>query len=346
MDAFVVTHAAALFCLLCLSAFFSGSETAFFSLQRLDLEKIHGERKNNAQLIVALLEKPRDLIAALLLGNEIVNVSAAAAAASLAAHCVDASTPFWQKTALVTGASTLMLLVFGEITPKIVALRFNKAFSEKASRPLIFYMEKTASLRRALIAASAKIISLLRVEEAEKKPAFSESVLMTIIDEQASRGEIDGREKELIEKVLSLDDTPVSAVMRKIEDVFMLPKDESLDEILKNIGKMPYSRIPVYAGGNSRVPVGILYAKDLMPIFANRQLREKGLTAADIMRVPVKVSAEANAERILRRMRKEKFHIALVTEASGCVVGIVALEDLLEELVGEIHDEKDLRRGR
>lgn len=346
MDAFVVTHAAALCILLALSAFISGSEAALFSLQKLDLEKIHERNEAGAHLIISLLEKPKELIAAILLTNEVLNVGAASVSASLGAHFISERTSFWEKTVIITGFSTIILLIFGEITPKIFAIRSNLSTAEKTAPIIHFYMKKTAFVRKSFLILISAIMKILRIKEPERGPSFSESVLMTIIDEQASRGEIDGSEKELIEKVLSLDDTSVSAVMRKIEDVFMLPQDEPLAEILTRIGKMPYSRIPVYAGGNSRVPAGILYVKDLMPIFANRQLREKGLTAADIMRAPVKVSADATAERLLRRMRKEKFHIALVTEKSGSIVGIVALEDLLEELVGEIHDEKDLRRGK
>ncbi len=316
------------------SAFFSGTETALFALRRVDLEKWKEQRNRRAALIAKLLERPTQLIATILIGNEIVNV----AISSLLAVLLLPLLPSGYGEAAAVAAGTLGILVFGDIAPKSIVWPRAKAFSLLLAAPMTVFSKIVAPLRFVFEKLAGGILFLLGARGgAESREMISEAEFRAMVDVGEETGTIDPGEKELIHNIFEMTDQRAAEVMTPLPDVFMVPRDLPYGELVDQYRLYRKSRIPVYDGEHRNV-TGILHFKDLL-----RSMATKGEAPSwrDVVRPPLFVPAVKKLPLLLREFQRRKVHIAVVVDEFGEQVGIITLEDVLEELFGDIHEEHD-----
>jgi putative hemolysin len=315
------------------SAFFSASETAFFALRRVDLMRWKKEGNRMADVIGKMLETPSRLIATMFIGNELVNVSLSSVLAALLIPMIPA---YGEIVALAAGTFTILIL--GDITPKCIVWPRAKSFSLFSARPLLLFSRIVAPVRFLMEIMAKGILRLLGGGEvAAKRAAFTEREFRALVDVSGESGTLDPGERELIHNIFELTDQRAGEIMTPLADVFMVPVDIPRPELLAQFRKYRRSRIPVYRGERREV-TGILYGKDLLRPPAEGGEEEP---LSGLLKPPFAVPTSKKLPLLLREFQRLKVHLALVVDEFGEIVGIVTLEDVLEELFGEIREEHD-----
>ncbi len=316
--------------LLYFSGLFSGSETAFFSLSKLDL----GEMPPKSR-VRRLMEKPEKLLIAILVGNTLVNVAAgslgalAALALSRAHHYPEGLT-----IALEVGVVTFVILVLGEVAPKMYAMQRNVDVARRNSGLLTVVMNVLSPVVSALYALAGKLGGGAAGEE---RPFVTAEELRTIVALSEERGTLEEDERDMIDSVMEFGDTVVRELMVPRVDMECFDNTVTVGVATDGVKKLGFSRVPVYEGDIDHI-VGILYAKDLLK-FDTETDRNRPIT--DILRPPLFTPESKNAGELLRELQRRRTHIAVVVDEYGGTAGLVTLEDLIEEIVGEIRDEHD-----
>ena len=328
--------------LLICSAFFSGTEVAMFSLRRVDREMLQRSERGGDRLILRLLIRPRRLIAMLLVGNEVVNVSMSVVMASMAPFVFRDSS----DTALMLYSTFMvlpLLLLFGEITPKTVAIKTALGWSRRAIPLLWVWAIITAPIRVILRFVVDLLLRPFGAASSQRKPPkeMSEIEFRTLVDAGNAEGQLDARERRLIHRVFEFSDKTVGQVMQPRERIFALSYALSMPRLIKEIAERGYSRVPIYQKSLDEIR-GILYAKDLV-------VQGTGLTAprplVDLLHDPLFVPQTVPIERLFSIFKQRKNHMALVVNEYGKLIGLVTMEDILEELFGEIHDEREQQKA-
>jgi len=315
--------------LLYLSGQFSGSETAFFSLSRLDL----GEMRPDGR-VRRLMEAPERLLIAILVGNTLVNVAAGSLGALAALQLGHArGYPEGATIALEVGAVTFVILVVGEVAPKMYAMQRNAAFARRSSRLLAFVLR----VFRPLISALEAIVDRLGGAGGER-PFVTAEELRTIVALSEERGTLEEDERDMIDSVMEFGDTVVREIMVPRVDMECFDSGTTVGAAIDAVKELGFSRLPVYEGDIDHI-VGVLYAKDLLKFDAESD-RERPIT--DILRPPFFTPESKKAGDLLRELQRRRTHIAVVVDEYGGTAGLVTLEDLIEEIVGEIRDEHDV----
>ncbi|MGH7325325.1 MAG: hemolysin family protein [Candidatus Rokuibacteriota bacterium] len=313
------------------SAILTGAEAAYFSLGRARLRRLASAERGDASR-TRLIERPHDLLVTLLVGITLINIGAAALAATLAEQVFDAR---WGLLA-ETIAMILILTTFGEVLPMTVAVKYPEGFLAVARWPVDWLGRLLAPVRVGLAALSDLIVRIIGRDRAAQ-PELTEEELRTLVDVGASEGVVEREEREMIHKVFELEDTFVRSIMVPRTDMFCLDVATPVGDILPALRENLHSRVPVYEGSID-VIVGILYTKDLLPYL-------HGLAADFDLRVhlhpPYFVPETKRADALLQEFQAKKLHLAIVVDEYGGTAGLVTLEDLIEELVGEIADEFD-----
>jgi gliding motility-associated protein GldE len=316
--------------LLVLSGFFSGSETALLSLNKLRLRKLVDEGHKNATVLEALLKHPNKMLAAILVGNNLVNVAIAAIMTSLAIDLFGST-----GVGVATGVATLLILVFGEIFPK--------SFATKNAERLSLWVARPIQITVILFSPIVKVFSvftdiILKMTGGEKRyPFVSEEELKLLMDLGAEEGVIEEEEKEMIRGVFEFSDTMVREIMTQRTDMNRVDVNKSFSEVIDFVIETGHSRIPVYDKTIDNI-IGILYAKDLLMAKSDK----KKFDLKKSVRPAYFVPETKNLDDLFREMRTKKVQIAIVLDEYGGTAGLVTLEDLLEEIVGEISDEYDV----
>jgi gliding motility-associated protein GldE len=342
----VATEATVFVVLLILSAFFSGSEVALFSLTDGDREALREADTAKTRRVLAMLERPRRLLISILIMNNLVNVAAAILATVLT---VQAALAFgWSENVLLViqvVLLTFLLLVFSEITPKLVATQQNKWWATFFSRPLYL-------LYRGLYPASdllARGMDLIQHRIRPSAPVISNEDLKTLADMGEAEGTLEEEERALIHSIVEFGETTVREVMVSRVDVHAIADTATLEEALDLIRETGHSRFPLYHEHLDNI-LGILYAKDLIPLLDESPARSSGEAHAfgsqpsDWARIarPAKFVPLGRAlDDMLADFQASNTHIAIAVDEYGGTAGVVALEDILEEIVGEIRDEHD-----
>lgn len=343
--------------LLLLSGFFSGTETALFSLGRTRLRRLEEESETEEDLlsrdrVSSLLSRPRRLLISILIGNELVNISISilSAAAFQVILCPEKGPgqaggcpERWLFVTLIsTAIVTPLLLIFGEITPKTLAVRRSEAFARTVALPIELFARAVFPVRWLIKTLFGRIVDLAVGEEpqgAEGRGVITEEDLRTLVDMGEKDGILDPSERELIQNVFEFGDRIASNVMTPRADVFSLPENMPFSEVLQNITEEHFSRIPIYEGDKDNI-IGILYANDLIPY------KKPGVSPpeelARLARTPYFVPETKKADELFREFRSKKIHMAIVVDEFGGIAGLVTMEDLLEELFGEIIDEDEV----
>ncbi|ATD56076.1 HlyC/CorC family transporter [Clostridium chauvoei] len=317
--------------LLVMSGFFSMSETALMALSKIRIRHMVDEGVKGAKLVEKLTEDPNKLLGAILIGNNIVNIGASALATSLALKAFGES-----GVGIVTVIMTVLVLIFGEITPKSIA----KQKSEKVALRVSKFINLTVKIFKPFIAVftaiSSVFIRLLGGNPKASEPFITEEELRTMVGVSEEEGVLEGVEKEMIFNVFDFADAQVKDVMVQRVDVIAVDVNATYDEVLEVIKTEQFSRIPVYNQTIDDV-VGILNVKDL--IMAQDNKVEFNVT--EYMREPYYTFEFKKIKELFSEMKKTRNHIAVVLDEYGGNVGIVTIEDLIEEVFGEIEDEYD-----
>ena len=325
--------------LLC-SALISGTEVAFFSLSKTDIIKISDETKGQTP-VVLLLQNPSKLLATILITNNFINILIVLIFASLGEVFLKEQNLSLTILGFILPSSivkfsievllvTFFILLFGEVLPKVYASRRALKFCNLMCRPLQF-------LSFFLTPLSFPLINLTNVIEKKlgsKNSNFSVEILSKAL-ELTSEGSTTKEEKKILEGIVSFGNTETVQIMKPRIDIFALSHDETYDEVLTKILKHGYSRNPVYKNSIDNI-VGILYAKDLLGFLDN-----KDFDWQELLREPFFVPENKKLDDLLVEFRERKNHLAIVVDEYGGTSGIVTLEDVIEEIVGEINDEFD-----
>jgi putative hemolysin len=336
----------AIIVLLFFSSFFSSSEIAFFSLSRVRLRRRRIKKDKGFQYIVHLLKVPSTFLTTVLIGNEIVNISISVVAASLLYALTkdlisDRYLPFCSMAVTVP-----LLLLFGEILPKTIAVKFPEKLALFYSYPLYLFSTVITPVRHALNSA-AKVFIGLFVKDPTKQPLDSvnidEGIFRSMVDIGSREGTIEPGERDLIHRAFHLDDISISDIMVPREGIVAVPHDIREDAFMELIETKKYSRYPVYEQSPDRI-IGFVHAKDLL-LLKSPAPGKKRLTIKSILRRPTFILESRNALSVFLQFQKNKSHIGIVVDSEGKTAGMVTLEDMLEELFGEIMDETD-REGK
>jgi putative hemolysin len=279
-----------------------------------------------------LLREPERLIGAILLGNNLVNVAMSALATAMAIS-------IWGQRGIlyVTGVLTVIILIFAEITPKIYAKHFNERVSFLMAPAIKIIMIVLSPIVSVITYISSKILLLVGVDVSKiKRPLMTEEEVRTCIRMGWDEGAITADESQLLARVFTLNDKTVEEIMVPRNQISVLPLDISIENAMKIVMNTGYSRFPVTKGDTFEIS-GFIHAKDLFEIVTGK----KTGTLSGILRAPSHVSAGTKIDVQLRTFQANKLHQAVVLDDRGIVIGLVTLEDIIEELVGSIKDEHD-----
>lgn len=336
-DVAALLNGAALLILLLCSALISGTEVAFFSLSQTDLDTLSSDKKDEA-LIISLLEKPRKLLATILITNNFINILIVLLFATLAENLFgyfdyQIDVYFFQlplRFLIEVILVTILILLFGEVLPKVYASRNALRFSKLMSKFI-------SSVNVLLTPFSFPLISLTKWVEnrlGNKNNSISVETLSQAL-ELTSEGATTKDEQKILEGIVNFGNTETIQIMKPRIDIFALSDEESYEDVLEKILKNGYSRNPVYQENIDNI-IGVLYAKDLLAHLNKKNFKWQGL-----IREPFFVPENRKLDDLLGDFRERKNHLAIVVDEYGGTSGLVTLEDVIEEIVGDINDEFD-----
>lgn len=321
------------------SAFFSGSEAAFFSLSKEMIDRLRESSSRTSLRIVNLLSKPRLLLVTILVGNTIVNVAAATIAVLLTAD-LSSYLQFSENIAIIIEiiVVTLVLLIFGELTPKIFAVKNSFKFAGAVSIPLsmvsfilypfVLVLDKFPTLLSGILATRVK------------KHLLSKEELKTLIEVSEEKGALEEDEREMIHSIFEFSKTTAKEIMVPRIDMVCAEKSISLNDFIEIIKTEGHTRIPLYEEKVDNI-LGIIHAKELLPFITNDLQK---IDLATLARPALFVPESKPIDELLKDFQVEKQHMAIVVDEYGGTAGLITLEDVIEEIVGEIQDEYDTEK--
>ncbi|RLF53015.1 MAG: hemolysin [Thermoplasmata archaeon] len=317
----------AIIILIFLSAFFASAEMAFVSVDRVRVREEVLKGNKNAKLLEELLEKGDEVISAIVVGNNLVNITASILAGALATHIFGNA-----GVGVATAIMTLVIIIFGEATPKAYG-RDNYKFAIKVAKYLAFVRKVFYPLASAFTAISEAIIKFVGKEK--RKEVVTEKEIKVMLDLGVEQGTIEKDEKELVEEVFDFDETKAIEVYVPKEEMVCLHENDKVKDLIKKSVETGYSRFPVYRENLDDI-VGMVHVKDAL-------MKDENTPIKEIMRDILKITPAMKIDDVLREMQKRKVHMAILQSKDGKTLGIVTLEDLIEEIFGEIRDEHDVK---
>ena len=337
MDTSAAIQIIVLIILLFLSAFFSSAETSLTTVNKIKMRSLAEENDKRAKMVLNITDNASEMLSAILIGNNIVNLSASSLtttiAYNLAAKAVGPIAAY--AVAIATGIITVLILIFGEITPKTMASIHSDKMALAYAYPIRFIMIIVTPISIIINALSRCVFFLLRVDPNAKTDTMTETELRTIVDVSHEDGVIEEEEKEMIYNVFDLGDAKAKDVMVPRVHVIFADVENTYQELLDIFREDKFTRLPVYEGTTDNV-IGTINIKDLL-LFDNT----KEFHIRDILREAYFTHEHKSISELLVEMRKASLNIAIVLDEYGETAGLITLEDILEEIVGEIHDEYD-----
>lgn len=316
--------------LLVLSGLFSGSETALVALSMGRVEALVKEKRLGSIALYKLKRDPSQMLTTILIGNNLVNIAASALATVMATREFGHAGP-----GIAVGLLTFFILVFGEITPKSLATRYPERISLVVAMPLLIVLRLLYPLVWMFSHFTTWVYHLTGGKE---DPTVTESELISMLGYGVQEGEIEHGEKEIIERVFAFNDLKVRDVMTPMKDIFSLDGGQTVGEVLHLVIEKPYSRIPLINKETGHF-YKVLHLRDLLEASANGQM---DVTLGQIAHEPLFISQYHAIDDLFARFRRRNRVFAIVVDEFGDERGIVTIEDLMEELVGEIYDETDI----
>lgn len=330
MDSGDISQLIFLIILLALSAFFSSAETALTTVNRIHMRTLAEADNKNAKMVLKITEDSAKMLSAILIGNNIVNLSASSIATTLAISIFGS-----YGAGIATGIITFLILIFGEVSPKTLSTIKADSISMKIAgiihvlmivlTPVIFLINKL----------SLGVLFLFGVKASDGNRVMTEEELRTIVDVGQETGVIEDEERAMIHNVFDFGDAEAKEVMVPRIDMTFVHIDADYDEVLKIYKQDMFTRLPVYEESTDNV-VGIINMKDLLLIEDTDKF-----SVRDIMREPYFTYEHKNTSDLFLEMKKSSISLAIVLDEYGVTAGLITLEDLIEEIVGEIRDEYD-----
>jgi len=320
----------AIIILLCLSAFFSSSETALTTVNQIRMRTLADNGDKRAARVLHVTGNPGKMLSAILIGNNIVNLSASSISTSLAIHLFGNT-----GAGIATGILTFLILIFGEVTPKTMATIKADSMSLTAAAPIGFLMKILTPVIFIINKLSLGLMFLLHVNIKDAQKKMTEEELRTIVDVSQENGVIEHEERDMIHNLFDFGDAEAKEIMVPRIDMTFVQADATYQEVLDIFRQDMFTRLPVYEDSTDNV-IGIINMKDFLlqndtPVFSVRNL----------LREPYFTYEHKNTADLFLEMRKSSISLAIVLDEYGVTAGLITLEDLLEEIVGEIRDEYD-----
>ena len=328
MDDGSMTLLIALVILVAFSAFFSASETAFSSLNQIRLKSRAEDGDKAAARVLAMSEQYDKLLSTILIGNNIVNIGAASIATVLFTKALGEE----RGATVSTIVLTIVVLVFGEVSPKSIAKEMPETIATAVSPFLNLLMTLFTPLTW-LFSQWKKLLN--HFIHSSEEDTITEGELMTMVSEAENDGELTDRESQLIRSAIEFDDVEVEEILTPRVDVIAVEDDITLEELARTFAESGYSRLPVYHGTIDNI-IGVVHEKDF---YLGRLKKET--TLEDLIKPTLYTTGSTQISQLLRTLREQHHHMAVVVDEYGGTEGIITLEDILEELVGEIWDEHD-----
>jgi len=335
MDSWIAVEILIISVLIVLSAFFSGSETALISVNKLRIRHLADTGNKNAAILIKLLDSPEQFLTAILIGNNIVNITASVLAANAALNTFGSS-----GIAIATGIMTLLILVFSEVFPKTLASRHSESISLLVAKPIRIIIYILNPVIWVLTEFINFLIVLFGGKERVKHPFVTEEKIKMMLRVGEKEGTIEKHEREIIHNVFEFSDKKASEVMTLKEKMVCIEESKILDAALALINESGHSRIPVYKQTFDNV-IGMIYAKDFLK-FRDYELGR--IKLYQVLRPILVVKADRKISPLLKELQQKKMNISVVEDDDRKVIGLVSIEDILEELVGEIFDEYDIEK--
>lgn len=317
-----------------LSAYFSATETAFSTFNRIRVKNMAEKGNKKAALVLKLSDNYDSLISAILIGNNIVNILASAMATLLFTNVIFGDHPNKEDlgATVSTIVLTIVILVFGEISPKTMAKNSPESFV-LFSAPIINFVRIILYPFIFIFNGWQKLLAKLFKKQEDQ--GMTEEELISIIEEAEEDGDIDKEESDLIKSAIEFGDLEVGDIFTPRIDITALPVGANKEEVAKTFSESGYSRLPVYDGDIDNI-VGILYYKDFYTVAYKTQI-----PLHEIIKPVIYVALSQPVNELMKELQEKQLHMAVVTDEFGSTAGIVTLEDILEEIVGEIWDEHD-----
>ena len=321
--------------LVTMSAFFSASETALTAFNRSKLKAIAEKNQRKADLLKGWLKKPNEILTALLIGNNIVNILASSIATMVAISILGNNS---RAIAISTGAMTILLLIFGEITPKVVAKAYSAHISNAVIKLVYMLSKLFLPISKILMVVSKLIARIFGVKIDEIAFLITEEEIKSVVSVGEEEGVIEEEEKKMIHSIFEFTDTTVKEIMIPRTTVFAVEASKTLEEIWDVITGNGYSRIPVYEEGIDNI-IGVFYIKDIFNVIRDGKLN---MQVKSFIREAYFVPETKALVEMLEEFKKKHIHMAIVLDEYGGTSGIITIEDLIEEIVGDINDEFDI----
>ena len=313
-----------------LSAFFSSAETALTTVNKIRIRNLAEAGDKSAVTLTKVLEDQGKMLSAILVGNNVVNLTASSMSTTLAMN-------IWSNKAvgIATGVLTLVILVFGEISPKTISTLYSEKISLKYAKIIYMFMTVMTPVIYAVNVLSSGFLRLVHVDPNRKQEAITEDELRTIVEVSHEEGVIESEEKKIINNVFDFGDSVAKDIMVPRIDMAMVEVGATYDELIDIFREEKYTRMPVYEETTDNV-IGIINMKDVLLIDRNEEFHVR-----DLLREPLYTYEYKNTAELMVEMRQTSNNMIIVLDEYGAPAGMITLEDLLEEIVGEIRDEYD-----
>ncbi|MFC0270797.1 hemolysin family protein [Metabacillus herbersteinensis] len=318
--------------LLALSAFFSSAETAFSTVNKIRLKNSADEGKGGAKKALYIINHFDQALSTILVGNNLVNIGAATLSSTIAIDIFGPSVGVFVSTFVVT----ILVLIFGEIPPKSIAKEYADSFSLKISGILLFLIRLMSPITWFFIRLRKGAAKLMGNKDQE--PSFTEGEIKAMLNKSEEEGVLNKNENELIHRSLDFDDIIVAEIIKPRIDIISIEVNQPIEEIKDILFKERFSRIPVYEDHIDNM-IGILSERDFLTALVQN---EEQINIRELLRDPMFVVESMKISAILPELQKHKVHMAIVIDEFGGTSGLITLEDILEEIVGDIWDEHDV----
>lgn len=315
--------------LIVLSAFFSASETAISTINRIRMRNRAGQGNKRAAKVLHMAENYDKTLSTILVGNNIVNIASASISTMLFTNWFGLS-----GVGIATAVITVVVLIFGEILPKSIAKESADSFAMFVAYPLSFIVFILTPVVTIFVGIKKGVLKLIKPKR--KQVSVTEQELKYIIEEIEDEGVLEKQESELVRSALDFDEITADEILTPRVDVVLISLDEEIETIKELFIEEHYSRLPVYKESIDDI-VGVLYSKD----FFTAYVRNKDFSIRDMLQSVLFVPPKKRISELFSELQKSKSHLAIVTDQYGGNMGIITLEDIIEELVGEIWDEYD-----
>ncbi len=321
--------------LMALSAFFSSSETALFSLSSVQLEQMRRKGHPRVDLVERLLTRPRRLIMTILIGNELANVAASVISATIIIRLMGTGSEWLNLLVMVP-----ILLLVGEVTPKTLAIRNNIAFAAFECRPIEFFALIVKPLRWLIRAIADGFITLIIGKDRSRGNIITEDMVRVLAHDAVGEGALDRTEAQFIDHIFDFGNKTLEDVMTPRSDISFLPLMSSIYEKVEELRRTRHTKVPIYREHRDNI-VGILYARDLLGADLEK-LSADPQEFIKLLREPYFVPESKPAAELFNTFRERRMSCALTVDEYGGVTGLVTMEDLLECIFGDIHSPSDI----